>query len=357
MLRYYKGAFVFTAICLALAVWLGWSMSGTVGGVAGVVWIVLVLGVLEVSLSFDNAVVNASVLKTMSQVWRQRFLTWGILIAVFGMRILFPVVIVAVAAKLGPIAAVELAATNPAEYERIITDAHVGISGFGGAFLAMVGLKYFFDSDKEIHWIGFVEKRLTRLASVDAIEIGFVLLALYGISLLLSPEEGFTLIKAGIFGIIVYLAVEAVNSFLEPDHSLGAAARSGLGGFLYLNMLDSAFSFDGVIGAFALSNNIFIIGLGLGIGAIFVRSMTIMLVEKGTLAEYRYLEHGAFWAILALAAIMLLSARYHIPEVITGGIGAALIGLALWASSRHAKRHGADAEPECVGPDGSRINP
>ena len=93
--------------------------------------------------------------------------------------------------------------------------------------------------------------------------------------------------------------------------------------------------FDGVIGAFALSNNMVIIALGLSIGAMFVRSMTIHLVKQGTLAEYRYLEHGAFWAIIALGAIMLLSARYHIPETFTGLIGATLIGLALVWSIRH----------------------
>jgi hypothetical protein len=64
-----------------------------------------------------------------------------------------------------------------------------------------------------------------------------------------------------------------------------------------------------------------------------------MLVQKGTLAEYRYLEHGAFWAIIALGAIMLLSARFYIPETITGLIGAALIGISLWWSIRHNRRH------------------
>ncbi|HEX8222438.1 MAG TPA: DUF475 domain-containing protein [Allosphingosinicella sp.] len=360
MLAYFKWSFVFTAVCLALAVWVGWAMTGTPGGTAGVVWIVIVLSVLEVSLSFDNAVVNAAVLRHMDEIWRRRFLTWGIAIAVFGMRIVFPLAIVAIAASLGPIEAVRLAAANPDEYERIITGAHVGIAGFGGAFLAMVGLKFFFDSDKEVHWIRVVEERLAKLSSVDAIEIAIVLLALYGISTLIPREEAFTYLVSGIFGILAYLAVEAVNSLLEPDEkaiAAGAAVRSGLAGFLYLNLLDSAFSFDGVIGAFALSNNIFIIALGLGIGAMFVRSMTILLVDKGTLAEYRYLEHGAFWAILALAAIMLLSARFHIPEVITGLIGALLIGFALYASVRH-NRSNPGNEDECspVGPDGSRLD-
>jgi len=361
MLSYFKGAFAFTIVCLGLAVWLGWATTGTVGGTLGILWIVVVLSILEVSLSFDNAVVNATVLKDMDKKWQKRFLTWGIAFAVFGMRVVFPVAIVAIAAKVGPIEAVQLAARDPEEYQRMITAAHVGIAGFGGAFLAMVGLKFFFDQDKDIHWIGVIEKRLARLASIDAIDIALVLAALYAISRMLPAEEAPALINAGIFGILTYIAVEAVNSVLEPPktQAVDAAVRSGLGGFLYLNVLDSAFSFDGVIGAFALSNNIFIIALGLGIGAMFVRSMTIMLVDKGTLAQYRYLEHGAFWAILALAAIMLLSARWHIPEVITGLIGAVLIGLSLLWSNRYNRRRKGDAPDEdChtpIRPGGSRI--
>jgi len=130
-------------------------------------------------------------------------------------------------------------------------------------------------------------------------------------------------------------SLEASSAQVDAMH------RSGFGGFMYLQVLDASFSFDGVIGAFALSNNLVIIGLGLGIGAIFVRSMTIHLVDKGTLAEFRFLEHGAFWAILALAAIMLVGAHYHIPEVFTGLIGAVLIGLSWWWSVRHNKREAA----------------
>ena len=100
-------------------------------------------------------------------------------------------------------------------------------------------------------------------------------------------------------------------------------------------MLDASFSFDGVIGAFALSNNLFVIAIGLGIGAMFVRSLTLLLVERGTLTEYRYLEHGAFWAILSLAAIMFLETVRHVPEGVTGLIGAAFLGVAFWSSLRH----------------------
>jgi hypothetical protein len=307
-------------------------------------WIILVLSVLEISLSFDNAVVNATVLKDMDKVWQHRFLTWGMAIAVFGMRIVFPLAIVAIAAGLGPIEAVKLSLNDPVQYEQIVSSAHIGIAGFGGAFLAMVGLKFFFDADKEVHWISVIEKRLTRISSVQAAEIALLLLVLWGISTLLPDEEALRFMVAGVLGLVTFIAVEAVGTILElreeAKKAAGVVVRSGLGGFLYLNVLDASFSFDGVIGAFALSNNMVIIALGLSIGAMFVRSMTIHLVEKGTLAQYRFLEHGAFWAIIALGGIMLASAVFHIPETITGLIGAALIGLSLWWSIRQNRIDG-----------------
>lgn len=359
MFKYYKGSFLFTAVCLALAAWLGFGMTGTVPGTLGILWIVAVLGVLEVSLSFDNAVVNATVVRDMDPVWQRRFLTWGIAIAVFGMRIVFPLAVVAIAAHLGPIDAVKLAATDPVNYERIITGAHVGISGFGGAFLAMVGLTFFLDEDKETHWLSLVERPFSGLSRISGLALGIVLLALYGISRIIPVEEAMTFITAGIFGLITYIAVDSIGTLLDKDEGEGpgghgatvVVAKSGLASFLYLEVLDASFSFDGVIGAFALSNNLFIIALGLGIGAMFVRSMTVMLVDKGTLTEYRYLEHGAFYAIIALATIMLLSVRFEIPETVTGLIGAAFIGLAFYASLR-ANR--AEADP--VAPSGDRLS-
>ena len=70
-----------------------------------------------------------------------------------------------------------------------------------------------------------------------------------------------------------------------------------------------------------------------------VRSMTIMLVDKGTLAEYRYLEHGAFYAIGSLAVIMFAGTVRHVPEVFTGLLGAGLIALALFFSVQYNKHH------------------
>ncbi|UYH55666.1 DUF475 domain-containing protein [Qipengyuania sp. SS22] len=341
--RFYGFSFVFTLFCLGLAVWYGWVSTASVTGTLSLLWIVAVLSVLEISLSFDNAVVNASVLKEMDEVWQRRFLTWGIAFAVFGMRIVFPLAIVAIAAGLGPVETINLSLNDPREYERIVSSAHVGIAGFGGAFLAMVGLKFFFDLDKEVHWISVVERKLAKFAALPAAEIALLLLVLWGISTTLAPDEALTFLVAGILGLVTFIAVEGINAILELKEEAaklqGAVVRSGLGGFLYLNVLDASFSFDGVIGAFALSNNMIVIALGLSIGAMFVRSMTIHLVRKGTLAAYRFLEHGAFWAIIVLGGIMLGSAKVHIPETITGLIGAILIGLSLWWSVRYNRRH------------------
>ncbi|PYE87844.1 DUF475 domain-containing protein [Phyllobacterium leguminum] len=344
ILHYFKWAFIVTAVGLVLGAWLGWQSSGTLAGVGAAFFICAVLAVLEISLSFDNAIVNANKLKDMTPVWQHRFLTWGIVIAVFGMRIVFPLLIVVIAAGIGPIEAIKLAATRPEEYARIMNEAHLPIAAFGGTFLMMVGLTYFFDQEKDVHWIQWLESKMARFATIKGIEVAFVLALILGFSRLLPAEETDTFVYASIYGLLTFLCVEVVGGLLDAsEETMSAAAKGGLGAFLYLEVLDASFSFDGVIGAFALTQNLFIIAIGLGIGAMYVRSMTVMLVEKGTLAEYRYLEHGAFYAILILSVVMYFQTLIHIPEVITGLGGAALIGISLWSSIRYNKREQAAA--------------
>jgi hypothetical protein len=342
LFKFFSGSILVTVIGLFLAAYIGWEAGGTAAAVASTVFIVAVLGVLEVSLSFDNAVVNATVLQEMDAVWRRRFLTWGIAIAVFGMRIVFPVAIVAIIAKIGPIDALTMAVGEPTKYSETLTSAHISVSAFGGAFLAMVGLKHFFDAEKEVHWIEVVERPLTKLGRIEAMALGVVMVLLWGVSSQLADHERVEFLVAGIFGLVTYIAVDGIGAVLDMQSAAsGAATRSGLGAFLYLEVLDASFSFDGVIGAFALSTNIFVIAIGLGIGAMFVRSLTIMLVDKGTLTEYRYLEHGAFYAIVALGVIMFLKTFMHVPEVVTGLIGAGFIALSFWSSIQYNRQHAA----------------
>lgn len=345
ILRFFTGSIIVSVGGLLLGGALGFYYYGTVAAALGTLFIVTVLSVLEVSLSFDNAVVNATVLKQMTPIWRHRFLTWGIAIAVFGMRLIFPLAIVSILAEVSPLQALLLATTQPQEYARILTSARTVISAFGGSFLAMVSLKYFFDAEKDVHWIHAIEAKLTKLGRIEAIELAIVMLGLYGISRWLPREETASFLVAGLFGLVIYILVDGIGAALEvSEGQMADLHRASAAMFLYLEVLDASFSFDGVIGAFALTNNLFLISIGLGIGAMFVRSLTIMLVERGTLTAYRYLEHGAFYAIGALAGIMFLQTLVEVPEVVTGLIGAGFIGLAFRSSVRHNRAHRAQSE-------------
>lgn len=339
MLSYFRSAFIVTVIGLGLAFWLGWGYSNSLGGALSFLLIGLVLAVLEISLSFDNAIVNANKLKDMTPEWQHRFLTWGIVIAVFGMRVIFPLMIVVIAARISPVEAIRLAALRPDEYARIIGASHLSIAAFGGSFLMMVALNYFIDEAKEVDWIRSLECQLRRCASVRGLEIALVLAVVMSFAAVLPGHKTATFLFAAMSGLLAFLAVEVLGHVLDAQQAaMTVAARGGLGAFLYLEVLDASFSFDGVIGAFALTQNLFLIAIGLGIGAMYVRSMTIMLVERKTLAEFRYLEHGAFYSILVLSVIMFAQTMWHIHEMITGLLGAVFIGLALISSVRHNRR-------------------
>ncbi|WP_230659806.1 DUF475 domain-containing protein [Psychrobacter sp. I-STPA10] len=353
-MRHFYFDIVFTIIALAIAAWWGFSHGG-MSGLISALSITAILAVMEISLSFDNAVVNASVLKHWDKFWKMIFLTVGILIAVFGMRLLFPIVIVAVTANMGMMDVVNLALYNPDEYSLKLLAHHAEISAFGGMFLLLVFLNFLF-GDNEVHWFEWLESRLAKFGQVDAMSV-FVALVVLVISLSwVDDSQDAAVLMAGVWGILVYLGVQVVSGMLEGDieeaeedleegkpltndvADVGSAVmKGGIVGFLYLEVLDASFSFDGVIGAFAITNDVIVIMLGLAIGAMFVRSMTIFLVDKGTLDEFVYLEHGAHYAIGALAFIMLLSMKFHIPELVTGLIGIAFIVWAVLASIKQRK--------------------
>lgn len=337
MLKYFTGSFIATVIGLILSFFVGVYYAGTMSGGLQALFIAFILAILEVSLSFDNAIVNALVLKEMTPVWRQRFLTWGMLIAVFGMRLIFPLAIVSVVAKIDPWAALMLATFKPDQYAALMHEAHLGVSAFGGTFLLMVTLRYFYDETKDVHWISVIEKPLAKLGKVDAIEIGLTLVTLVVVSGFLEEKQQLTFLLAGMSGLIVYVVVDGIGSWLEvSQENMQDLQKASAGMFLYLEVLDASFSFDGVVGAFAITHNLFIIMIGLSIGAFFVRSLTIMFVEKDTLTEFSYLEHGAFYAIGCLAMIMLLDPFLHIPEWVTGLLGGVVIVIALFWSIKFA---------------------
>ena len=345
MNQYFRGSLLGTLIGLIAGGVVGYYYGDqTLSGALNGVFICSVLSVLEVSISFDNAVVNATVLRKMTPLWVERFLTWGILIAVFGMRLVFPLLIVSFVTMSSPWAALHLAATDPHHYAEIMHSVHHQVAAFGGAFLMLVALKYFVDAEKDTHWLRTVEAPLAAVGRLEAVQVGITL----GVILIVSSfihdmEHQLGFIVAGIAGILSHLMVSALEVILhrpgegedgEGGQSEDALHRASLGMFLYLEVLDASFSFDGVIGALAITTNLFLISIGLGIGALFVRSLTVMMVDRGTLGTFRFLEHGAFYAVLALSLIMFVGVIHPVPEIVAGLVGAICIGASIYSSSR-----------------------
>lgn len=345
-MRHFSGSILVAIICLSLATWWGFEHGGMTGALTAF-GVALILSIMEVSLSFDNAVVNASVLKHWDEFWQRLFLTVGILIAVFGMRLIFPLVIVAQTADLGAAEVWNLALNNPHEFSRYLTEHHDEVAAFGGVFLLLVFLNFIFDEDKTQHWLGHFEAKLSSYGKIQAVPIFIALLAVLGSLALVEESHHLAVLTAGVWGIIVYVGVDVLSNMLEKEDNEGGdlakAVKSGsIGGFLYLEILDASFSFDGVIGAFAITNDVVIIMLGLAVGAMFVRSITVYLVKQGTLDEYVYLEHGAHYAIGILALIMFVSMKFHVPEIVTGLIGIAFIAASVWSSLHYRKIHADD---------------
>lgn len=309
--------FFYTSFLIMIA---GLATAYFLGGMAAV-YITFLLTVLEISLSFDNAVVNAKVLETMDPVWQKRFILFGIPIAVFGMRLVFPLAIVSVVTGMGMMETLQIAMNQPSEYEKVLKSTETTIFAFGGAFLLMVFLDFFFD-EKDIKWVTFVEgsKFMEKASTVNNIEL--ITAIMVGIALGHITED-FGVVLAFMYGVLLHSLLGMLDHFLSSD-----SVKSGIAGFIYLEVLDASFSFDGVIGAFALTSNIFVIMIGLGVGAMFVRSMTLYFVEHKTLSHFRYLEHGAHYAIGILAIIMLMKINVHISEMVTGTIGIGLIAIA-----------------------------
>lgn len=371
-LKHFRIDFVITAAVLVVAfLYDNWAGVG----------LTAILIVVEIVFSFDNAAVNAKYLDRLNHFWQNMFLTVGVIVAVFGMRLVFPFVIVCLSGSITPWNALQLALEKgdphtPGTYGYILTEAHPAIAAFGGMFLLLLFLDFMFDEDREISWLTWIEKPLQRLGKLDVLSVVIAgLFLLVASETLVHETHVHTAVQmrsivlfSGLLGIVGYLAVSGLSTMMEEreatkDHEFEEAdahsttgqkvllaGKAAFSMFLFLEVLDATFSFDGVIGAFAITPDPIIIMLGLGVGAMYVRSMTIFLVRNGTLAEYRFLENGAHWAIGALAVMLVISIRYDLGEFVIGGVGIALI-LAAWASSvlankRDAAAEGADAEIE-----------
>jgi len=355
----------------------GWSFAITaVGLLAALLYdgpsglaLVAILCILEISLSFDNAVVNAKVLDRMSPFWQKIFLTVGIAIAVFGMRLVFPLLIVGITAKMGPVEAIDLALNDGATYSDKLHEAYPMIAAFGSMFLLMLFLEFVFESRSE-KWLHWLERPLAKIGQLDGLAVVVAAGTLTVVAGYFADHPSEVMIS-GVLGMITYILVNGLGELFAdaglddaedeeekeageasarrtgPNNLIKATGKAAFFLFLYLEVLDASFSFDGVIGAFAVSQDPIVIALGLGVGAMYIRSLTVYLVRKGTLHEYVYLEHGAHLAIGALAVCMLISIGTHVSELITGGLGAGLIIAAFLTSIvRNRREDTGEGTPE-----------
>ena len=346
MHKYFIESYILTIVGLILAYLWGEHVQTGSGFIC--VFIALVWGILEVSLSFDNAVVNATKLKKMSEKWRHRFITWGIAIAVFGMRFLFPLLVVSIFAQLNILKVLDVALHNSKLYAFYLHQTHATIVTFGGTFLLMLFLGFFLNPKKEVDWLKPVEKFLKKAPESKILDTIVTLAVLDVVQMIQPPPLHMSVTISGIAGILVYLGIDTISRKLEDleqkvndnaGSNIKLASYTGLISFLYLELIDASFSLDGVLGAFALSHDIIIITIGLAIGAIFVRSLTIMFVEEGTLDKFVYLEHGAHWAIGTLAVLMFISTVRPVPELITGLTGVGFIIGSLISSIKYKKNN------------------
>ena len=309
-----------------------------VGGTQGLI-VVALLGVLEIAVSFDNAIVNATVLARMNRYWQRMFMTVGVLIAAIGMRLLLPLAIVAVGAHLTPWRAVDLAYENPNRYHELLMTAQPGIAAFGGLFLLMIALA-FFREEREVHWWPAMEKRLPALLGRRGVPILIALLftVIAGGTV---PAQDHTRVIAGcLIGLVCYLGVHSLAGHVAdradadgaPRPRTTVEGRSAFLLFVYLELLDATFSMDSVMGGFSVTLDIALITLGLAIGAGYIRALTVYVVRRGTLDEYRYLEHGAYYSIALLSVLLLWEVWRDIPDWVTAVAGGVVILLAFVTS-------------------------
>ncbi len=335
----------------------GFSLAVTIAALIGsfvglgveAALVMLVLVLVEITFSFENAVINAKVLQTLSLRWRFVFLTIGILIAIVGMRVIFPIAIVVVTAELPWRQVLDLALNNPTLYAERLTDAHHIIAAFGGAFLLMLCLHFFFDSKKEVHWFERFERRLSDWGKhwLPAFLSVAIILGIAAIPANHNPGDT---IKAGLFGVAVYIAVRGIEHLFAKLNGQSNVPKDGkavlqtgwaaFATFIYLEILDASFSFDGVIGAFAITQSVVLIAVGLGVGAVWVRSLTVYMVKKDTLSTYKYLEHGAHYTVGVLALVLLLSLFVEVPDVIAGIAGIIFVTAAFVSSRRAIPKKG-----------------
>lgn len=349
--RTFKWSFLVTIAALVVAFMYGsWEAVAVAG----------ILIAVECFVSLDNAIVNSKLLAGLSEFWVKMFLGVGIIIAVFGVRFILPVALVAGTTGLDPISVIKLAFENgdpetPGTYGYYVTDAHPQLASVAGVFLLMLFLSWVL-GEKDHVWIKPIEGPLGKLAGFSTLPTLLTIITVI-VYANMNPEHTTEILVSGMIGLISFLAIDGLAELFEKEDEDGNSngtkeivkktGKAGFLGFMYIEFIDASFSMDSLGAGLAITSNIVILMIGLGVGALYVRSMTIYFVHSGSLNLYRYLESGAMWAIGVLAFILFYSISHHVPELVTGGVGITVIGLSFVHSliaNKRDKAHGVELE-------------
>jgi len=325
--EYYRFASSLTLIMCAFG-----TLHGLLTGRPFEALILLMLAAFEINVSFDNAAVNATCVKQLSEQWQQYFLRWGILIATFGMRLAVPIAAVSIGGRINPVKAASLAVTDQHQYGAYLALAQRPVMVFGGVFLLQIFTSFIFDADAKngVAWFVRLESRLERVGErFNPVRLAFVAALVAVVVTATVRSDHLVAGISGACGIALYTPIGWLSSKLnKPAGRRDLVGREALMVFLYLELQDAMFSFDSAFGGFGYTLDVVLLTLGLGVGAAYVRSMTIYMVKEDTLSKLPYLGHGAYAAIGVLSLSMLSG----VSDLWSGGASMLLIAMAVLRS-------------------------
>ena len=300
-----------------------------------IILIILGLGLFEIVISVDNAIINAEVLGTMSKKWRRWFLIWGIIIAVFLVRGLLPWLIIWMSnPSLGVLGALTASFSSDPNVAKVIEESAPILLSGGGTFLIFLFFHWLFLEPKHYGLIGeeFIHKQGVWFFAVVSVLLSVVVWQ----AIKINPFMAF----GAVIGSTAFFITHGFKENAEQAEKKmieGSNKMSDLSKIFYLEVIDATFSIDGILGAFAFTFSIPLILIGNGIGALVVRKLTISNVKN--VKKYKYLKNGAMYSILALGTIMLAdSFGIHIPKWASPIITFAIIGFFFYKSHKELKK-------------------
>lgn len=297
------------------------------------IFTIIGLVLFEAVSSVDNAIINAEVLSTMGKRARRWFLTWGMFIAVFLVRGLLPFLIIWAFNRSLSAGQIMSAAwsSDPLVQDSIQKSAPILLVA-GGVFLLFLFL----------HWLFLEDKRL-GLPRTEKFFMSKGVWFYAVVSILLAIISWFALQESNLmgFGAVVgsslfFITHGFKQNAEQHEKKLLGSAQSDLSKLFFLEIIDTTFSIDGVLGAFAFTLSVPLILIGNGIGALVVRQVTIGNIER--IKKYVYLKNGAMYSVLVLGVVMILhSFGFHIPEYVSPLSTILIIGFFYWKSKVELK--------------------